>query len=1032
MKSLLPLLLLAAPLVAAPPPPVTALAYHPSGKFLLAGTYGEVAVIDPAKGEVTARLPGFTQRVTAIRFSNDGKLLAIASGEPGKAGAVQLFAVDDAGKITERANVTGHKDIVYALDFSPDGKSLASAGYDRVIRVTDTAGGKVPVLELKDHSDTGYGLAWHPGGKLLASAGADRAVKVWDIASGKRLYTLGDPTDWVYAVAWHPEGKLLAAAGVDKSIRVWQADGEAGKLVTSVFAHTVPVTKLVYAADGKTLYSASEGKTIKRWDTAKMAEQFVFPPQPETALSLALSPDGKQVAVGRFDGVLQLLDAAGKLASQPLPEKPKPPTVGALTPSFGVRGQTVKVVIDGTGLVDGFTVESGVPAATVKILPGGGATQRTVELTLPATMPAGPVPLTVKTPAGSVAAPPFFADRFAVALDSAGNDSARRGQTVNLPATLVGQITRAGEADYYRFAAKANQEIGVQVILSTAATKLEPVLELTDAAGTVFADGTTLLGFKVPADGTYALGIRDKEFRAGADFTYRLHVGNIPVVTRVFPMGVTSGYTWPVTLVGVNLAKTTVFVIARDSDEGTKIPVVVPGMAEQPLGDLTVTRGEFKEVTKGPIPVPGTANGIIAKPGQADEWKFTAKKGQPLILEVTARRAGSGLDSYLEILDDAGKPRGRATLRCVARTFVTFRDHDSATPNIRLETWNELAMGDYVYVGNELLRVFNLPPGPDADCSFYSVNGQRAGQLDTTPGHHPNGAPLYKVEIHPPGTTFPPNGMPVFQVPYRNDDTPTTGKDARLTFDPPADGEYRVRVGDSRGAGRPDFGYRLTVRPPKPDFTVSFTPTAPAVWKGGSVPVTVNITRLDGFDGPVSLKLENLPPGIEAPPTFIEAGQVSATIALYAGPTATPPDPKGVPPMKLVATAAIDGKPVTREAAGGHPTLLEPGDLVTTTLVDNVTVTPGGEAKLRVKIDRRNGFAGRVPLEVRGLPYGVRVLDIGLNGILITEKVTERDVVIYAEPWVTPMEMPFAVLAKREGKGTDHGAKSVTLKVAGK
>ena len=55
---------------------------------------------------------------------------------------------------------------------------------------------------------------------------------------------------------------------------------------------------------------------------------------------------------------------------------------------------------------------------------------------------------------------------------------------------------------------------------------------------------------------------------------------------------------------------------------------------------------------------------------------------------------------------------------------------------------------------------------------------------------------------------------------------------------------------------------------------------------------------------------------------------------------------------------------------------------------------------MTVKIERRNGFKGRVPLDVKGLPHGVRVLDIGLNGILITERDTEREVVIYAEPWV--------------------------------
>ena len=82
-----------------------------------------------------------------------------------------------------------------------------------------------------------------------------------------------------------------------------------------------------------------------------------------------------------------------------------------------------------------------------------------------------------------------------------------------------------------------------------------------------------------------------------------------------------------------------------------------------------------------------------------------------------------------------------------------------------------------------------------------------------------------------------------------------------------------------------------------------------------------------------------------------------------------------------------------------------------------------------VHIDRRNGFKGRVPVEVRGLPHGVRVLDIGLNGILITEKETTRTIVIYAEPWVEPMAHPIVVLARSERKGTEHAAKSVLLKV---
>src|SRR6185369_5360467 len=145
----------------------------------------------------------------------------------------------------------------------------------------------------------------------------------------------------------------------------------------------------------------------------------------------------------------------------------------------------------------------------------------------------------------------------------------------------------------------------------------------------------------------------------------------------------------------------------------------------------------------------------------------------------------------------------------------------------------ELNINDYVMLGNELLRIRAMPTHPDADMVFFSVAGQRTGYLDTTPTHEPMGAPMYRVEIHPPGATFPPNGYPNFTIYYRNDDGgPGYGKDARLFFDPPADGEYQVRVGDARGQGGPGYGYRLTVRPPRPSFTVSFGPTNPAVWKG--------------------------------------------------------------------------------------------------------------------------------------------------------------------------------------------------------
>jgi hypothetical protein len=148
---------------------------------------------------------------------------------------------------------------------------------------------------------------------------------------------------------------------------------------------------------------------------------------------------------------------------------------------------------------------------------------------------------------------------------------------------------------------------------------------------------------------------------------------------------------------------------------------------------------------------------------------------------------------------------------------------------------------------------------------------------------------------------------------------------------------------------------------------------------------------------------------------------------LYAAADAKVPD-KALTPILEGSTYAT-GLPFSYIGTFDLPRLIEPGDIVTTTVESEVTIKPGQQTKLTVRVERRNGFSGRVPVDVKGLPHGVRVLDIGLNGILITERETTRTIVLYAEPWVQTTNQPFVVLARREGKNTEHAARSVLLKV---
>jgi hypothetical protein len=457
-------------------------------------------------------------------------------------------------------------------------------------------------------------------------------------------------------------------------------------------------------------------------------------------------------------------------------------------------------------------------------------------------------------------------------------------------------------------------------------------------------------------------------------------------------------------------------------------PVASAGpVAPAAIAKLSESEPNGTAAAAQPIAVPVSLAGSIQSAGDADCFRFTARAGVPLLLEVIA---GSGtpksnLDSRIEVLDRDGEPVEQAVLQAVRESWLTFRGKSSGqTGDFRLQNWEEMELDEYLYLGGEVVKLWLYPRGPDSGFLVYPGFGNRHTFFHTSAITHALGAPAWIVQPLPRGATPIPNGLPVFRIPCENDDEPSRrlGTDSQLIFIPSADGEYVARVTDIRGFGGPaDFHYTLGIRRPQPSFTVAVEGKDPKVSPGSGRELTFKATRIEGFDGPVRIEVDNLPPGFTFHgPLEIEAGQHEAQGVLSAATDALAPDDADDQAVQVRAVADIDGREVVEElgtlgdiqlrnkpkvtieiAPGADPSAVRqvPGEPL------EFTIRPSQTIAAKVKVSRHD-FEDRIPFgnegSGRNLPHGCFIDNLGLNGLLIVEGQNEREFFITAAPKTAP------------------------------
>lgn len=265
------------------------------------------------------------------------------------------------------------------------------------------------------------------------------------------------------------------------------------------------------------------------------------------------------------------------------------------------------------------------------------------------------------------------------------------------------------------------------------------------------------------------------------------------------------------------------------------------------------------------------------------------------------------------------------------------------------------------------------------------------------------------------------------------------GPDSRLDWQAGAEGDYLLDVRDLNGGGGENFVYLLTAKQAGPDFTLRCDDDKMKLGPGNSGAWYLLVDRKFGFNAPITVEAKGLPPGVTAAPLIIPPNLPQGCLVLTCAP-GTKMDFSAVEVTGTATFNGADGKPVmlVRRAVpmteiylpgGGRymmpvntqaVAITEDTDIRLELSTTNVTLAPGGTARIDVTVTRGPNYKKGVTLDVylrhlgsiygNPLPPGI-TLDEGASKTLIGENETKGSIVLKAAADAPPItNQPIAVL----------------------
>jgi WD40 repeat protein len=209
----------------------------------------------------------------------------------------------------------GHTSYVYDVSFSPDGTQILSAAWDGTARLWDpTAGREIGRFEHSKQSagEIAAAACYSPDGRQIASVMASGAVSLWDVASRHKLREFqirpGDYRGYPRG-AFQLQGHYFAIGSGDGAVRLMDANCTAP--IAVLRGHKGSALTVAFSPDGTQLASCGVDGTVRLWDLSTRSTRAVLK-EPGAAIvySVAYSADGRLLASAAQDKSVHFWDTA--------------------------------------------------------------------------------------------------------------------------------------------------------------------------------------------------------------------------------------------------------------------------------------------------------------------------------------------------------------------------------------------------------------------------------------------------------------------------------------------------------------------------------------------------------------------------------------------------------------------------------------------------------------------------------------------------------------------------------------------------